>query len=57
MQRLKKQEFTLSKQKVPCEYRDKLYSKPASSFSAFHEGQNGNAAVIIYSFMVCGAFC
>lgn len=39
------------------EHRDKLHSEAAGSFSSLHEGQNGNAAVIINSFIVCGAFC
>lgn len=57
MERLEMQELALSKQQVTSQYRGKLSSEPAGSFSAFHEGQNGNAAVIIYSFIVCGAFC
>lgn len=39
------------------EHRVKLHSEAAGSFSSLHEGQNGNAAVIINSFIVCGAFC
>lgn len=39
------------------EHRDQLHSEAAGSFSSLHEGQNGNAAVIINAFIVCGAFC